>query len=126
MNILITYDDQAEMGYIYMTEKHTDPVTTEDIGETALMADLDRDNRIIGIEFSGDAAPDIARLGTIAGKKQKLEPAFLNRERVYSFRPNRLEAAKTILMNRVGFHFADTGCQHFIGFDVFDRKEKSE
>ncbi|WFA05807.1 DUF2283 domain-containing protein [Bacillus sp. HSf4] len=124
MNILIAFDAEADMGYISLTEKQTAPVTTEDIGDSPLMADLDRDNRIIGIEFTGKAAPDVARLGSLTGRKRKLEVASLADRSIYRFRANGLKAVNMLQMNGIRFYFADDEFRHFIGFDI--EREKSE
>ncbi|MCY8217383.1 DUF2283 domain-containing protein [Bacillus haynesii] len=127
MNIFISFDVEADMGYIALTESRAgSAAATDEIGNTALAADFDRHQRIIGVEFPGEAAPEMARLGTLTGRKHKLEPAFLNGARVQRFRPTSQEAVKTILVNGVQFYFADHDGRHFIGFDVMDQAEKSE
>lgn len=127
MNIFISFDAGADMGYIALTENRAgSAAATDDIGNKALAADFDRHQRMIGVEFPGKAAPEIARLGTLTGRKHKLEPAFLNGARVHRFRPTSQEAVKTLCVNGVQFYFADHDRQRFIGFDVLDRTEKSE
>nr|WP_283094879.1 DUF2283 domain-containing protein [Bacillus licheniformis] len=127
VNIFISFDAEADMGYIALTERRAGSVSaTDDIGDTALSADFDRHQRIIGVEFPGDEAPEIARLGTLTGRKYKLEPAYLNRTHVRRFRPTAQEAVKTLCVNGVQFYFADHDGRHFIGFDVMERAKKSE
>lgn len=127
VNIFISFDADADMGYIALTESRAgSAAATDEIGNTALTADFDRHQRIIGVEFPGEAAPEMARLGTLTGRKHKLESAFLNGARVQRFRPTAQEAVKTLSVNGVLFYFADHDGRHFIGFDVIDRAEKSE
>ncbi|MEC1474667.1 DUF2283 domain-containing protein [Bacillus haynesii] len=127
MNIFISFDAEADMGYIALTESRAgSAAATDGIGNTALAADFDRHQRIIGFEFPGEAAPEMARLGTLTGRKHKLEPAFLNGARVQRFRPTAQEAVIAILVNGIHLFFADHDGRHFIGFDVMDRAEKSE
>ncbi|MDR7080570.1 uncharacterized protein YuzE [Neobacillus niacini] len=125
----VTYDNDANMGYIYFDEpfKYTVTYTEELPGNDDIMLDFGEEIPIIGIELEGVTARKIKQ---IAGKtnifKKELTPDGKN---YYSFRLNNEMVRKSIYhpnVKTILFHFSDDNCQDFIGIDIFETKSYSE
>ncbi|MEK3805981.1 DUF2283 domain-containing protein [Bacillus sp. FSL H8-0547] len=125
----VTYDRDAEMGYIYFSEPSKYTITyTEELPENDdIMLDFGEEVPIIGIELEGKTA---RKIELIADKvhifKKKV---FTDGKTYYSFRLNDEITRKSIShpdVESIVFHFSDTDCEDFIGIDIFDSKSYSE
>ncbi|WP_411334580.1 DUF2283 domain-containing protein [Metabacillus indicus] len=125
----VTYDKDAEMGYIYFSEpsKHTITYTEELPENDDIMIDFGEEVPIVGIELEGETA---RKIGLIADKahifKKEVSP---DGKTYYSFRLNDEITRKSIShpdVKSIVFHFSDTNCEDFIGIDIFDLMSYSE
>jgi uncharacterized protein YuzE len=125
----VTYDKEAEMGYIYLSERFKDRVTyTEELPDNDdIMLDFGRVVPIIGIELEGETARKMER---IAGKSNIFTKELTRDGKVYySFRLSNETIKKSIShpnAEKILFHFSDANCEDFIGIDIFDTKSYSE
>lgn len=125
----VTYDEDAEMGYIYFSEpfKHKVTYTEELPGNDDIMLDFGEEVPIIGIELEGETARKIEHIAAKTNIfKKELTPDGKN---YYSFRLNTEMVRKSIFhpnVKTILFHFSDDNCHDFIGIDIFETKSYSE
>jgi uncharacterized protein YuzE len=125
----VTYDADAEMGYIYLSEPRTNKiVSTEELPENDdLMIDFGEEVPVIGIELAGKTAKRIAKIVDRTNFYYKeLTPYGMS---YYSFRINNELIRKSVShpnAEAILFHFSDENCQDFVGFDIMDTKSYSE
>jgi uncharacterized protein YuzE len=92
----VTYDEDAEMGYIYFSEpfKHKVTYTEELPGNDDIMLDFGEEVPIIGIELEGETARKIERIAAKTNIfKKELTPDGKN---YYSFRLNNEMVRKSV------------------------------
>lgn len=116
MTIRMTYDQEAEMGYLYLFPKTFTPVIedTDELEENAFLSvDIDQEGRIVGIEFFNEEANVI---------RDSLADAFLYEEQAtcFSLRLRNMVPKSSCLLQGVTFYFAETDHTGFIGFDILD------
>lgn len=126
----ITYDPEAEMGYIHLLDPSVPHriVKTEELFENDdFILDFGEKVPIVGIELEGKTAEKIKPFdGESKIFKKDLNG---NGDLYYSFRLNEKEIemsvchpeAKTII-----FHFSDKKCENFVGLDIIDVHSYSE
>lgn len=116
MTIRMTYDQEAEMGYLYLFPETFTPVIeeTDELEENAFLdVDVDQEGRIIGIEFFDEEANVI---------RDVLADAFLYEEQAdrFSLRLRNMVPKSSCHFQGVTFHFAETDHTGFIGLDILD------
>ncbi len=120
-NNYMTYDSDAALGYIYLTEpgEHEIDCTEELVENPDIILDVGKHFPIIGIELAGVAAEKlkyIADKDRIFSRKRSQD----GRE-VYSFMLQEKKVVKAISfkeMNEVKFLFADEQFNDFIGLEL--------
>lgn len=117
----ITYDDETEMGYIYLTEPEKFEFYTEQLPENPeVILDLGKEVPIVGVELDGDSAKKIAELTD--EQKRFMKKTDNQGHDYYSFRLEDKEVLQSISYERiveVKFLFADEDCLDFIGIEVY-------
>lgn len=112
----ITFDDEANAGYIYLlpaTENYNIQATEDVKDKVMMMVDIDEHDRIVGIECFGEIAQ---KLSSIAGA----EKIYHANGEVLSFRITEKVVEQTYLFKGIRFCFADDKCKDFIGVDIVD------
>lgn len=121
MTIRMTYDQEAEMGYLYLFPETFTPVIedTDELEENAFLSvDVDQEGCIVGIEFFDEEA-NVIRYG--------LANAFLYEEQAdrFSLRLQNTVPKSSCHFHGVTFYFAETNHTGFIGFDILDLERYS-
>ncbi|MEC2046287.1 DUF2283 domain-containing protein [Bacillus licheniformis] len=128
MRSFITFDKEAELGYIYVlppSRKIKIESTDELEVNEDIMLDVDVEDRIVGIELFGDSAHALKEL---AGTK-KIYSKSLNEDNesvVYSLRLSDKEVNKTFNAFGLSFCFSDDKFEEFVGFDINDISKYDE
>ena len=116
MTIRMTYDQEAEMGYLYLfPETFTTAVEeTDELEENeCLNVDFDQEERIVGIEFFDEEADLIRDVRAQSFFYEELADRF-------SLRLRNKTPKSTCLLQGVTFYFAETDHTGFIGLDIMD------
>jgi uncharacterized protein YuzE len=117
----ITYDAEAEMGYIYLTEPNKFEVYTEHLPENPeIVLDLGKEVPIVGIELEGTLAKKISLL-TDEQKRFNIKTDDHGHD-YYCFKLEDKPVKHSISYERivdVKFLFADDEFLDFIGIEVY-------
>ena len=116
MTIRMTYDQEAEMGYLYLFPETFTPAVeeTDELEENeCLNVDVDQEERIVGIEFFNEEANVIRAVHS---------QAFLYAEHTdrFSLRLQNTIPKSSCHLQGVTFYFAETDHTGFIGLDILD------
>lgn len=116
----ITYDAEAEMAYIYLTEPNKFQVYTELLPENSeIILDLGKEVPVVGIELDGTSAKKIAKLTD--EQKRFIKRTDNHGHEFYSFRLEDKPVKQSVVYERVvevKFLFADDEFLDFIGIEV--------
>ncbi|MFE0506739.1 DUF2283 domain-containing protein [Peribacillus butanolivorans] len=123
MDKQVTYDNEAEMGYIYLGEPYKYKISyTEELPQnTDIMLDFGNDLPIIGIELAGATAIKVKHLVDTVHIFKKATTA--DNEIFYSFRLHDKSVKQSVThpdTAKIVFHFSDADCLDFIGIDIYD------
>ena len=116
MTIRMTYDQEAEMGYLYLFPETFTPAVeeTDELEENeCLNVDFDQEERIVGIEFFDEKADLIRDVRAQSFFYEELADRF-------SLRLRNKTPKSTCLLQGVTFYFAETDHTGFIGLDIMD------
>ena len=116
MTIRMTYDQEAEMGYLYLFPETFTPAVeeTDELEENeCLNVDFDQEERIVGIEFFDEEADLIRDVRAQSFFYEELADRF-------SLRLRNKTPKSTCLLQGVTFYFAETDHTGFIGLDIMD------
>lgn len=116
MTIRMTYDQEAEMGYLYLFPETFTPAieeTDELEANACLNVDVDQEERIVGIEFFDEEADVIRDVRAQSFFYEELADRF-------SLRLRNTIPKSTCLFQGVTFYFAETDHTGFIGLDILD------
>ncbi|WP_410502809.1 DUF2283 domain-containing protein [Exiguobacterium acetylicum] len=116
MTIRMTYDQEAEMGYLYLFPGTFTPAikkTDELEANEFLNVDFDHEERIVGIEFFNEEADVIRDVHSKAFFYEELADRF-------SLRLRNTIPKSTCLLQGVTFYFAEIDHTGFIGLDILD------
>ena len=112
----MTYDQEAEMGYLYLFPETFTPAVeeTDELEENeCLNVDFDQEERIVGIEFFDEEADLIRDVRAQSFFYEELADRF-------SLRLRNKTPKSTCLLQGVTFYFAETDHTGFIGLDIMD------
>lgn len=119
----MTYDEIAEMSYIYLTEPNKFDFFTEALPENPeIILDLGKEVPIVGVELGGESAKKMQSLNV--EDKKFSEKTTENGEKYFSFRLENKPVCKSIAYERVidvHFLFADPDCLDFIGINIYNK-----
>ncbi|WNF36656.1 DUF2283 domain-containing protein [Bacillaceae bacterium IKA-2] len=119
----MTYDNEAEMAYIYLTEPNKFAVFTEELPENPeIILDLGKEVPIVGVELGGESAKKIQSLNS--KDKKFTKKTAENGDEYFSFRFENKPVCKSIPYERIvdiHFLFADADCLDLIGIDIFNK-----
>ncbi|SIR94127.1 Protein of unknown function [Peribacillus simplex] len=119
MKSRVTYDEEAELAYLYTlpsSVKYKIESTIELEVNEYLELDIDEGSRIVGIEFFG---PITSKLSKIAGSRK----IYKKNGEKFSFRLTEKDIKSKFNFKGIDFCFADNDFQEFVGFDVVDIKK---
>lgn len=116
MTIRMTYDQEAEMGYLYLFPETFTPAIeeTDELEENEFLnVDVDQEGRIVGIEFFNEEANVIRAVHS---------QAFLYAEHTdrFSLRLQNTIPKSSCHLQGVTFYFPETDHTGFIGLDILD------
>ncbi len=116
MTIRMTYDQEAEMGYLYLFPETFTPAIeeTDELEENEFLnVDVDQEGRIVGIECFNEEANVIRAVHS---------QAFLYAEHTdrFSLRLRNTIPKSSSHLQGVTFYFAESDHTGFIGFDILD------
>ncbi|MGE7766080.1 DUF2283 domain-containing protein [Peribacillus sp. NPDC096540] len=125
----VTYDTEADMGYIYLAEPFKYKISnTEELPQNNdIMLDFCNHVPIIGIELAGDTAIKISHLVDTVHIFKKVTTA--DNEIIYSFRLNDKSVKQSVTHSyaaKIVFLFSDADCLDFIGIDIYDTESYDE
>ncbi|MFB6800811.1 DUF2283 domain-containing protein [Peribacillus butanolivorans] len=129
MDKQVTYDNEAEIGYIYLAEPYKYKISNTDElpKNNDIMLDFGNDLPIIGIELAGDTAIKVKHLVDTVHIFKKAITA--DHELFYSFRLNDKSAKQSVThpdTAKIVFLFSNADCLDFIGIDIYDTKSYDE
>lgn len=124
----VTYDSEAEYGYLYLIPPCTQYVVkTEELEiNPDILLDFDENNHIIGLEIRGET---ITKLKNWVGKNHIFsKPITNNGQWYFCFRISNLHSKKSFSVNntKIVFHFSDNNYKEFLGLDIYDIEFYSE
>ncbi|MFU2016520.1 DUF2283 domain-containing protein [Peribacillus butanolivorans] len=122
MDKQVTYDNEAEIGYIYLAEPYKYKISNTDElpKNNDIMLDFGNDLPIIGIELAGDTAIKVKHLVDTVHIFKKAITA--DHELFYSFRLNDKSAKQSVThpdTAKIVFLFSNADCLDFIGIDIY-------
>ncbi|NPC91786.1 DUF2283 domain-containing protein [Bacillus sp. WMMC1349] len=126
MRSAITFDKEAELGYLYVlppSRKHKIKSTDELEVNEDIVLDIDTEDRIVGIELFGSSAISASSL---AGVKRIYSKSINNGSLMYSFRLSDKKTTKTFSIYGISFCFSDDHFEEFVGFDIVDISKYDE
>lgn len=119
---LVTYDDEVEAGYLYLTEEFArgeeGPSYTEELHPNIFL-DFNQGDKLIGVEF---LAPTAHKIQPFSGKSVFVKQHTARGDGYfYSFRVSKEVINGTLWVKGlpIVFLFEDEECSRFMGFEIF-------
>lgn len=119
MKAKMSYDSEADMGYIYLFSGQEISIDeTEELEVNPLIAlDLDRNKKIAGIELAGEEAAELKKLLYKGKSYTETVHSYLKTEEGLSLRIGESKVESRHPVSGVTLCFAGKDCTGFVGFD---------
>lgn len=122
MSIRINFDEELELGYIYIfPKKYKYKIEeTEELEVNPFISlDIDNEKKIVGLELFGE---EVQGLKNVVSEDNK----YTKTPNKYSFRINEKEVVSKYTFLGIEFCFSEDDYKSFVGFDIIDLKKYPE
>ncbi|MEK3805416.1 DUF2283 domain-containing protein [Bacillus sp. FSL H8-0547] len=120
MKAKVSYDNDADMGYIYLqANKETSIVVTEELEVNALISlDIDKKKTIEGIELAGDEAAALREMLYKGETYTKTDHPYSETGHGFSLRISEKAVKSKYRVSGITLCFLDEEYKGFVGFDL--------
>ncbi|WP_051827001.1 DUF2283 domain-containing protein [Metabacillus indicus] len=120
MKAKLSYDNDADMGYIYLqANKESSIVATEELEENALISlDIDQKKTIEGIELAGDEAAALREMLYKGETYTKTDHPYSKTGHGFSLRISEKAVKSRYRVSGITFCFAEDEYKGFVGFNL--------